>query len=138
MAGKKENAKMAKTYIIKVKTDYSVEKVEFDEADSLAQLQDAVGGLIERVPIELQHGLDIFVNEEGALIPLKCNAILSMIYAAGVEQAVFLFGNGVFAAHDSEGNTLGIDEELADRLVALLTDIGEAFVQAKAEREAKV
>lgn len=128
---------MGKSYIIKVKADLTIEKVEFNAQDSLAQLQEAVGGYIERVPIELRHGLDLFVNEEGCLIPLKINAILSMIYSVGVERAALIRGDGVFASHDGEGNTVGIEEDRADKIVALLVDVRDAFQKVLAGREVR-
>jgi hypothetical protein len=135
MGRNKGNAKMAKTYIVKVKPDYSIEKVEFDETDSIAQLQEAVGGYIEHVPVGMRHYLDLFVNEEGSLIPLETNAILSLVYSVGVERAALIRGDGVFAAHDGEGNTVGIEEDRADAIVSLLEDIREAFIKCAVARE---
>jgi hypothetical protein len=125
MGREKENAKMAKTYIVKVKADYSIEKVEFDETDSIAQLQEAVGGYIERVPTPLKNNLDLFVNEEGLLQKLPVNKTLSLMCTMGEGSVRILVGDGVFVCHDGESDTIGIDEDMADNLVCLLGDVAK-------------
>lgn len=105
---------MEKTYILKVGTDGRVEREPFDAGDSLGQLQRAVGGYIERVPLELKHGIDLFVDEEGLLNGLPPNPVLTE-FATMNSGWIELLGNGAFAAHDCEGETLGLtDADCAD------------------------
>lgn len=109
------------TYIIKVSADGRVEREPFDAADNLGQLQRAVGGYIERVPIPMVRrpdgsGNDLFVDEDGIAKRLPWNGPLSHMAQKRTNNSCFgIVGNGVFAKHDGEGNTVGFTEaECAD------------------------
>lgn len=131
---------MGKTYIVKVKTDLTIEKEEFNAEDSLTQLQEAVGGYIERVPVDMKHDLDLWVNEEGLLLRKPLNGILSSVHSIGVERVELLVGDGVFACHDEEGETIGIEENIADSLVEMLNEVKSAWLSCSkslSKREVK-
>ena len=110
---------MGKKYVLKVSPDGRVEREEFDAADPLGQLQRAVGWWIERVPLRLDGGIDLFVNEEGMLNGLPLNSVLTN-FATQDSGWLELRGPGVFAAHDGDGETVGLTEaECADFARAL-------------------
>lgn len=114
---------MKKTYILKVKADMTITREEFDEKNSLGQLQSAVNGFVERIPAEFKHNLDLWVNEEGILKQLPTNVILTALCSMMFGRIVYLLGDGVFARHDEEGNILGIDEELAEKIEDIMIEI---------------
>lgn len=81
--------------------------------DTLEDLQSIVGGYIE-IPhvskVFYENKIDMIINEEGkfieglepeiAIIGKDTNAVLDIVY-----------GNCIFASHDREGNTIGLNEE---------------------------
>lgn len=95
------------TYIIKLCAVGGIaEAVELDPDNVLEQLQKAVGGYIERVPLEIPKeagsDIDCFVDEEGLLKGIPAvNGPISRAYGATV------VGDAVFAKHNKEGNTVG-------------------------------
>lgn len=89
-------------------------KLEVKEIENtLENLQNIVGGYIE-IPllskVFKQHNIDTIINEEGkyidglkpeiAVIDGKTKQILDVIY-----------GNCIFASHDEEGNTIGLNDK---------------------------
>lgn len=121
---------MEKKYVLKVAADGRVEREPFDAEDSLGQLQRAVGGYIERVPLELQRGIDLFVNEEGLLNGLPLNRVLTE-FATQDSGWIELRGDGVFAAHDGEGETVGLTEAECAELEASLARCGAVVEEGK-------
>ena len=119
---------MKQTYIVKVSTEGIVTRESFNAADSLKQLQTAVGGYIELVPIRLKGHRDLFVDEEGKLKRLPLNTVLTDFFAATEGKNghgyFYLNGPGVFAAHDEEGNTLGLPAEECAEIEADLANFG--------------
>lgn len=115
-------------YIVKLNTRGQAEREELDTENSLKQLQDAVGGYIERVPFGVKlppelRRLDMFCDEEGLLKDVNeivVNPIATRLYRFGV-----VVGNVVFALHDSDGETVGLEPNLATRLEEILAEIGE-------------
>ena len=108
---------MDKKYILKVAASGEVTREEFKAEDSLGQLQSAVGGDIERVPVPMVHGKDLFVNEDGIAEKLPLNIKLTGFVQPRMRPAyVTLLGAGVFAAHDGYGNTIGLTEDQCDDL----------------------
>lgn len=81
--------------------------------NGLEALQKIVGGYIE-IPFLSQtfneNKIDVIINEEGkfieglepeiAIVSKETNTILDIVY-----------GNCIFASHDMEGNTIGLNEE---------------------------
>jgi hypothetical protein len=120
---------MKKTYILKVKADMTITREEFDEKNSLGQLQSAVNGFVERIPAEFKHNLDLWVNEEGLLKQLPTNVILTALCSMMFGRIVYLLGDGVFARHDEEGNILGIDEELAEKIEDIMIEIRDLSIR---------
>lgn len=107
---------MAKTYVLKVAATGKVEREEFRADDALEQLQKAVGGWIERVPVPMMKGHDLFVDEEGMMKRLPVNGLLTrFVHGRLRNTARFIVGDGVFAAHGDDGETRGLTEaECAD------------------------
>lgn len=84
--------------------------------NDLKDLQEIVGGYIE-IPfvseVFFENGIDMIINEEGkfveglkpeiAIVGKGTNAILDIVY-----------GNCIFASHDDEGETVGLNEEQVD------------------------
>ena len=104
-------------YILKVAATGEVTREEFNAEDSLKQLQSAVGGCIERVPVPMVRGRDLFVNEDGIAEKLPINEKLTRFVQLRIRfTIVTLLGDGVFAAHDGDGNTIGLTEAQCDDL----------------------
>lgn len=103
--------------------------IDFD--DSTEQLQGAVGGLIEYIPVLGDKGIDLWVNEEGLLLHLSPNQAL---YATDeMEQSGYLgqssaddspvkegdlysvlVGDAVACSFDSEGTISSMDDKQID------------------------
>ena len=126
---------MAKTYILKVAMSGKVVREEFDAADALAQLQAAVGGgYIERVPVPTGNGHDLFVDDEGLLMGLPENGVLTRFAYHMTRHWQSLVGDGVFAGHDGEGETVGLSEAECADLEKVLGRCGAEIVGAEAAR----
>ena len=111
------------TYIVKVPVVGEAEIVPFNKENSYKQLSDAVGGYIERAIIphikpKGWYGIDCFVNEEGLLNQLPLNSCLTVF--ASKTYGGPLVGDAVFAGHDSEGETVGLEEDDAKAIVQML------------------
>lgn len=81
--------------------------------EKLEDLQEIVGGYIE-IPFLSQKlfekDIDIIINEEGKLI----DGMKPEIAIVNEKQGNILdivYGNCIFASHDEEGNTIGLNEE---------------------------
>ena len=99
---------METTYLLKVNTDGTTEPIPFDPKNSYEQLSQAVGGYIELAPVELPCGADLFVNEEGKLIGLPLNKVLTRYSVSRNGWIDEILGNGIIAKHDGEGETVGL------------------------------
>ena len=108
------------TYIVKVPIIDKPKTEVFDYENSYEQIRDGVGGFIERAPVpEIEtkenYRIDCFVDEEGLVKrpprPLNLNL-------AGW-CAMSLFGDAVFVAHDENGDTVGLTQEDAKKIMAL-------------------
>lgn len=116
------------TYIVRVPVTGKAEIVPFNAADSYFQLRDAVGGYIESaiipaIPTTENYTIDCYVDEEGLLKQLPLNERLTA-FARPVYNLP-LVGNAVFAAHDAEGETVGLSKADADKLIADFSTMGE-------------
>ena len=106
------------TYILKVPAIGEITREEFREDDSLKQLQKAVGGYIERVPYNFGLGIDCFYDEDGVI---KGGDIVINTAIANIAK-ILIVGNVAFAAHDEEGETVGLTaEQCAELEERLLT-----------------
>ena len=112
------------TYIVKVPITGKVEIVPFDKDNSYEQLNKAVGGWLEAVPLipaiktSEPYVIDLFVDEEGLLKALPLNTRLSFFCSA------FLAGNAVFVAHDNMGETVGLTKADAESIVKTINNVG--------------
>lgn len=111
------------TYVIKVTAEGEISRVPFNADASLAQLQEAVGGYIERLPIDTGD-FDIFVNEEGALKGFPHNGIITLLWVRNGGECL-IHGDAIIARHDGEGETVGLSEEDAVTLSTVLAGIGK-------------
>ena len=99
-------------YVLKISRHGDIRREAFNPADSLKQLQRAVGGFIERVEIPAftreRLDCDCWVNEEGLFDP---DPVLNIAVTEMAGRGIV--GDAVLAMHDGEGRTLGIPEPLA-------------------------
>lgn len=103
-----------------IKTTGETEIVDFS-TDSLAVLQNAVGGWVQA--IDLNDNLTLWVNEEGKLDGLPHNPLaqnfFDLRFGTGADIIV---GNAVLTGGvDSNGDTLGLDDDTVQSLVASAT-----------------
>lgn len=109
-----------------IKTDGTVERVTLsgDGSEEFAMIQKAVEGWVQRVPLE-DYTLLMWLNEEGKIHGLPHNPLAQRLWdkdwGAGIERIV---GNVVITGDDSdEGETGGLPEGVADRLVSMLATV---------------
>lgn len=106
---------------LRINTDFTTEILDL-EADSLMQLQEAVGGLVQAV--DLHDDLTLWCNEEGKLIGLTPNIIGTHLYEKNFAVTDTIMGDIVFTGGtDDEGDNLALPtawqvqlQELADKL----------------------
>lgn len=108
-------------YILKISRHGVIRREAFKPDDSLAQLQKAVGGWIERVEIPAfsRHGLDCdcYVDEEGLL---KADPVLNIAVSQMARRGIV--GDAVLVMHDGEGGARGIPELLCRKLAKYAKD----------------
>lgn len=104
------------TYILKVPAVGEITREEFRADDSLSQLQTAVGGYIERVPFNFGRGIDCFMEEEGLL---HGGEVIVNTRIADIAK-LMIVGDAAFAAHDEEGETIGLTAEQCDEIERML------------------
>jgi hypothetical protein len=107
---------------LRINTDFTTEILDL-EADSLEQLQDAVGGLVQAV--DLYDNLTLWCNEEGKLINgMQPNVIGTHMWEKSFGATDVIMGDVVFTGGtDDEGDNLALPypwqlqlEELAEKL----------------------
>lgn len=110
---------MNKTYLLKVAADGTITRVPIESAENIPQLlREGVGGWLELVPNKTEF--DLFIDEEGKLNRKPYNSLLTKFVQGCLMPDDFIVGDGIIAAHDEEGETLGLTAEQCDRLEALL------------------
>jgi hypothetical protein len=111
-------------YAIKVGTDDTIERLDFDTSDTLKVLQTAVGGYIEHIGLPFVN-LDAWGNDEAAIVAEpEVNDIGSVALNQLAGWPTEFYGTLVFTGGaDDEGNTLGLPEEQADDLQGYLEQI---------------
>lgn len=86
-----------------------------DGESQLKELQEAVGGWVQAVDFTPQ--LTIWVNEEGKLHGLPINPMATFLWEKYFGLTDYICGNVIFTGGtDSEGYTLGLNEETAEQL----------------------
>ena len=107
---------------LRINTDFTTEILDL-EADSLMQLQEAVGGLVQAA--DLYDDLTLWCNEEGKLINgMQPNVIATHLWEKSFIMSDIIMGDVVFSGGtDDEGDNLGLPfawqvqlQELADKL----------------------
>lgn len=81
--------------------------------NSLEELQSIVGGYIEFPFLDNKfrdNTIDVIINEEGKFIEgLKPE--IAMVDRETKSVLDIVYGNCIFASHDKEGNTIGLNDE---------------------------
>ena len=101
---------------IKLNTDgVAVEVSLAEQGSQLKQLQEAVEGLVEAV--DLSPTLTMWCNEEGKLNGLPFNSLATDLWEESFGRTDLIKGNVIFTGGTGEeGETLGLNEETANRL----------------------
>lgn len=84
---------------------------EHNIGTGLEDLQKIVGGYIEIPFISekfFEHGIDMIINEEGKLID-GMNPEIAIVGKRGNILDI-VYGNCIFASHDEEGETIGLND----------------------------
>ena len=86
---------------------------EKDINNTLEELQSIVGGYIE-IPflseVFANNEIDVIINEEGKLID-GLRPEIAIINEDTQKMCDIVFGSCIFASHDEEGNTVGLNEK---------------------------
>jgi hypothetical protein len=86
---------------------------EQEIGNGLEHLQKIVGGYIE-IPFLsqkfLDNGIDVIINEEGKLID-GLKAEIAIVNEKQGNILDIVYGNCIFASHDDEGETIGLNDE---------------------------
>jgi len=107
-------------FAVKVSTDGTIERLDFDTSDTLKFLQTQVDGLIEHIGLPFVN-LDAWGNDEAAIVAepewnvVATGALLSLGWPARFYGPLVFTGGA-----DDAGNTLGLPEEQADDLEGFL------------------
>ena len=112
-----KNGNNDETYVVILPVEGKAFMNTFNKKDSYKQLSNAVKGYIELAPLPTipssgKYEIDCWVNEEGLLKGMHCNRELTA-YAGGT----YLVGDAIFAGHDGEGETVGLDRADAERIM---------------------
>ena len=102
---------------------------EMNQNNTLAELQKIVEGYIE-IPFLsekfYENNIDIIINEEGKLIE-GMNPEIAIVNEEQGKILDIVYGNCVFASHDDEGNTIGLNEEQMKIVMEELETVIELF-----------
>ena len=97
-----------------VLSSFCLGKLEEKEiTNTLENLQEIVGGYIE-IPFLSEkfndNGIDMIINEEGKLIE-GMNPEIAIVNEERGNILDIVYGNCIFASHDEEGETVGLNEK---------------------------
>ena len=108
-----KESKMEKGLLISV--DGLIEWKEIEVGNSYELLRNAVGGWIECANVE--HNIDIWLNEEGKLIGLEPNRLATALFwdKWGIGTDIIV-GDVFLATNNEEGETIGLNKEQIDYL----------------------
>lgn len=107
---------------IEVTTEGELKEVQLNEngEGQLDILQTAVGGLVQAV--DLSENLTLWCNEEGKFMNFDVNRIATKMWEEVFGQTDVIMGNVIFTGGTGEeGETLGLDEETANKIRAMVT-----------------
>lgn len=101
---------------ITINTEGEVKEVQLSNGDdNLAQLQEAVGGLVEA--IDLTPNLTLWCNEEGKLRDLPINFSATLLWEKYFGQTDVILGNVILTGGTGkEGETLGLNKKTKQAL----------------------
>ena len=91
---------------------------EMTDNYALADLQKAVGGLIECVSLTKKENMDMWVNEEGKLLGLPQNPIATSLYVDEHGTRDVMVGDVIVTGgSDDEGETLPLTQTQIDLIM---------------------
>jgi len=101
---------------ITINTEGEVKEVQLSNGDdNLAQLQEAVGGLVQA--IDLTPNLTLWCNEEGKLHNLPINFSATLLWEKYFGQTDVILGNVILTGGTGkEGETLGLNKKTKQAL----------------------
>lgn len=102
---------------IQVTTEGKLKEVQLntDGEGNLEILQSAVGGWVQAV--DLSNNLTLWCNEEGKLQGLSTNRIATTMWEEVFGRTDVIVGDVIFTGGTGdEGETLGLDEETANKI----------------------
>ncbi len=116
---------------LRINTDFTTEILDL-EVDSLTQLQEAVGGLVEAA--DLHDDLTLWCNEEGKLINgMQPNVIATHLWEKSFIMSDIIMGDVVFTGGtDDEGYNLALPHPWLVQLQELARKLRNSY-----EAEAK-
>jgi hypothetical protein len=116
---------------LRINTDFTTEILDL-ETDSLTQLQEAVGGLVQAA--DLQDNLTLWCNEEGKLINgMLANVIGTHMWEKSFGMTDIIMGDIVFTGGtDDEGDNLALPTAWLVQLQELAGKLRKAY-EAEAE-----
>jgi hypothetical protein len=102
--------------------------------NTLEELQKIVGGYIE-IPflsrVFNDNGIDVIINEEGKFIE-DCKPQIAIVDGETKQVLDVVHGNCIFASHNEEGETIGLDEnQLAVVMQELKMDVVLTYKDGK-------
>jgi hypothetical protein len=102
--------------------------------NTLEELQKIVGGYIE-IPflsrVFNDNGIDVIINEEGKFIE-DCKPQIAIVDGETKQVLDVVHGNCIFASHNEEGKTIGLDEnQLAVVMQELKMDVVLTYKDGK-------
>jgi hypothetical protein len=112
---------------LRINTDFTTEILDL-ETDSLTQLQEAVGGLVQAA--DLQDNLTLWCNEEGKLINgMLANVIGTHMWEKSFGMTDIIMGDIVFTGGtDDEGDNLALPTAWLVQLQELAGKLRETLV----------
>ena len=111
---------------LRINTDFTTEILDL-ETDSLTQLQEAVGGLVQAA--DLRDDLTLWCNEEGKLINgMLANVIGTHMWEKSFGMTDIIMGDIVFTGGtDDEGDNLALPTAWLVQLQELAAKLRKAY-----------
>lgn len=100
---------------IAINTQSEISEHHFERGESYDLLSDSVGGMIEC--ISLSDKIDMWINEEGKVYNHDYNPLATLIFAHKFGSIDIIVGDVILTGGvDEEGETLGLSDEIFDKL----------------------